>query len=228
MHGVDSLHQMTGNFGVLQQLARLPCGNGQQYRVETREHLPPVAVFGIRADGMQSPAPRMLRVVFDPGDPCLQLHPPLVQQRLRPMARQGVHAGRRNPVGFICRQPRSGHPAVLVEHPNGVGAPGFAQAGHGLQGQFKTRVAHREVLDTVVETAKRAVARGHAPTRAGALFEHPDPVAGLGQRAGAGDARDAGAYDGDVPGLWHGEGSCMGCCCWTLHAWSLRQQSQPL
>ena len=50
----------------------------------------------------------------------------------------------------------------------------------------------------MVKAAKLSASCGHAATGPPALFKHADAVAGLYERAGSGNARDASANDGNV------------------------------
>src|SRR3989344_4716073 len=52
---------------------------------------------------------------------------------------------------------RPGRTACGVQHLHGIGAPALADAGHGVDGAGKTRVAHGEVLGTRIKVAKRGV-----------------------------------------------------------------------
>jgi hypothetical protein len=101
---------------------------------------------------------------------------------------------------------RFGHPAMGIQHADGIGAPGFAQAGHGFQGPRKPGIPHGEVLRAMVKAAKGRTARGHATAGRDGLLEHGDAVASLHQRARAGHAGHAGTDHGEMPGA-------LGCCC---------------
>ena len=88
--------------------------------------------------------------------------------------------------------------SIGVHHAHGVSAPALDCLSGGRQGGFKARVAHGEVLGTMVKVAERRATGGHAPPTAAAFLENSYPHACLGECAGAGDPRDTGADDGDV------------------------------
>ena len=53
LHAVDPSDQSLFDFGVLQQLARLSCTNGQQHGIKTRQQLVSIAAVGVRADRVE-------------------------------------------------------------------------------------------------------------------------------------------------------------------------------
>jgi hypothetical protein len=150
------------------------------------------------AFGLQLPALRMQLVGFDLDDFGLQQQLASVKQGLGPMRHQRIHGGRGHPVGFFGRWRRGDDAAVIVKNAHGIGAPGAHQRGRQRQDFFKACIAHSEVLRAVVKTAEVAVARRHAAAHPRAFLKYRDQVAGLYQRARAGDAGNAGADDGKV------------------------------
>ena len=114
------------------------------------------------------------------------------------MFNDGVHARRCDKVGFAQGQRGFYHPSKGIEYPDRIGAPGPAnglRAGYVCNSFSELRIAHGEVLDTVVKTAVSAGAGGHAAACAMAFFKYADLMACLYERAGGGDAGHAGAYD---------------------------------
>jgi len=69
-----------------------------------------------------------------------------------------------------------GHPAVRIQYPHRVGAPGLAQGLRHRQRLFEARIAHREVLGAIVETAELPLAAwkvyGTAAALYGAMGDH--------------------------------------------------------
>ena len=105
--------------------------------------------------GVQLPAMRVERVAFDASP---RASP--VPRHCRPAAVAPSGCTRHSCPAWrpsAARATGSGgrhHPTQRVEHAHGVGAPGPAQAGHGVQCAGKERVAHREVLRAVVEACR--------------------------------------------------------------------------
>ena len=134
----------------VQQVGGVRRRQREQHGVETAVNLMRVAGLGA-----QLPLRRVERVGLDAHHAGLQLKLAGGGQRLGPLRRQIAHAGGGHPVRFACGQRRLGHAAMRIEHADGVGAPGLAESGYGLQGPGETRVAHGEVLGAGVEASKR-------------------------------------------------------------------------
>lgn len=119
------------------------------------------------------------------------------------MLNQSVHARHSHKMLLFGRQTRCGNAAMLVQHAHRVGAPRLVQAGGGGGESFEEAIiTHSEVLRAVVKCAEIATARAHATASAMAFFEDGDLVSGLHQRAGAGNACNACAYNGKVLYAW--------------------------
>ena len=204
-HAVQRLGQLAQARGFEQSFGLL-WWDGQNDFVKTCKNLLATA-FGF---GLQLPAVFHHGVGHELRHTGLQLHIAVFDQRRGPGFDQAIHAGRGHPVALSARQASLNHAAIGVEHAHGVGAPRFAHAGGGGNGQLKARVAHGEVLGPVVEAAKRAGAGGHASAQAPAFVEQGDVVAGLAQSAGASDAGHADTDDGDV---------------WCVHGFTLAEKT---
>ena len=150
----------TGFLQARQQVLRLRCGNGKQYTIKARVNV--LRVVNTRRS--QLPLRRVQRVRFNGGDFGWRFKLLALHQRLCPGFDQGIHSRCGHPMRLARGQARSGHPAKGIKHLYCVGTPAFANARYGLQSLGKARIAHREVLRTVVERSKRAAACGHAPS----------------------------------------------------------------
>lgn len=193
LHGRHALHQRQGQGRGLQQLARLGRGQGEYHFIESRADLR----GRLGRLHMQAPAARA-GLAFELGHALAQMQAVGVPQRRGPGHGQGLHVGRGHPMGLGGCGCGAGLATLRIQHAQRAHAPGAAQAGHGLQGQLEALVAHGEILRADVEGAMRGVDRAHAPAHLGQPFVDMDIVAGLHQRAGAGQARHAGTDHGDA------------------------------
>ena len=201
VHGIEQAVPHHHGAGLPQQLLRLHMGQGQQHGIKPRPHRGRIAL------GMHLPALGVQAVSRQAMHLHIQMQAATVKQGLRPMAYQGVHARCPHMVEFTRRQRRLDHASLGVQHPHRIGTPGFegfTRPRHGGQRQFKARVAHGEVLCSVVKVAKRCFPRGHAPAGPSAFFKHADTVTRLHQGASGADTGHTGPDDGKV---FHGHDS---------------------
>ena len=124
-HTGDVGGQGVGQFGVGQQGMRLGGRQRKHHRIKPGMHA------SARAVGLELPAFRVELVFFDVNDAGFQHQLAGVKQRLRPLANQGIHARRSDPVRFVGGQRRGDDLAEIVQNPHLVGAPGAHQSGRG-------------------------------------------------------------------------------------------------
>ena len=119
----------------------------------------------------------------------------LIDQRLRKLLRESVHAWCRYPMCLIAQRLWRGNSPVFVKDVNALVPSSFAR-GNRRQNVRKARVALSKVLRAVVESAERAITSRHTAAKPSALFKDVDAVASLAKGARASEARQPCPDDG--------------------------------
>ena len=195
--GVPALCQQVA----LQQGLGLRCGQGQQYGVETAKDV----AGAIVAFGAQLPLRAVQRVTLDAGDAATQFPScPAIGRGLGPAVEQRCACPVWEPSAV---RPAAGGAATrpwASSRRTELALQALADMRGSLRGPGQNVRRVREILRTMVEGAKRARTRGHAPTHVRRFVEHRHPMTRLDQGACAGDAGHASTNNGN-DGEWRQE-----------------------